>query len=1193
MVSKKIHSVWRKERSQRFAALVATFVIVGSGLPVVWKIGPVDLGTALPLVIYSVFLTFLGARYTVGLCWVALATVNMPILFTTGDARWDAIRNGLFVSVGALAIAWAHRQQRMRLQQRARARRRLVGRVKSRAKQLQRTGSELRLAVQRSETAHRTLLEHLPVHVLQKDLDGRFIFVSQSFSSLLGREIDDILGKTDHDFYDEAIATKFRHDDLRVTRDGKIVDDIERTQLPDGTIAYMQVRKAPLRDVTGTIVGVQGIFWDVTEALSGRKQLQRIESWAHALIQAALDAVLIVDVEGRVLEVNPAVETILGYHQQGQEHPPLGEIMRAATNALVTTESGAIRLPDTGEETPISSEPSRTKERRAQDNASRNQGDKSSGSDSSDPVLLNRLLKQATGRRIEVRLRRPDDTWFDAEISAHPLVVENSSGWAIFIRDITRRKRSVSELQAAKEAAERANMAKSEFVANVSHELRTPLTGIVGLHELLERSHLDDQQREYIALARNSSDNLLALIDALLDFSKIEAHRLELECEEFDLLECVESAAVALAARAQLRGLELVIDCAPNLPSRVIGDRQRVRQVLLNLIGNAIKFTQRGDICVRVELDESAPTLSAADPTNAQPHPEKSDSSISDTRKSGAEVTGSAPTGSAWIRFSVIDAGIGIAEETQAVIFEAFRQADSSTTRRYGGTGLGLAICRELVHLMDGTISVASVPQQGSTFTFTLPMQVTQWGSVGPTTNDELAQTNSGSMKVALVAQSTLWQQVLARDLKTLGCEVVCMDVPQLLAREPKPLFSAGNHTVIVADYRELLNQQPSSLPVVARIVLTVPLAFARPSQTPAWLRHADYHWLQRPICRDELQRVLSDDVGDEHPSRRFELEKQPPATRAADILLVEDSPINQTVLQGILHQLGHTVTLAQNGREAIGKCASKRYDVVLMDIQMPEVDGLEATRQIRAHEQAIGAQNAYIIALTAHAMPSDREQSRAVGMNGFLVKPIPLETLRQAILAVPLLHVENADLSATGPGLAETSTASMFIKLEDLSVSPKSSEGLGSTELHAATGESTHHSTDMGTEAVHDWTIDEWPSFEDVVELLGGNTALAHEVIELLSLEAKRLVTMFAQASEAHDQKEARRAVHTLKSNFRSVGLFEAADLAGRFEVWAQASNWLAMDQHLYELEQCIDHVITWCRSVLTLKRKDSADLG
>ncbi len=355
------------KRSGSFAALTATISILLSIIPVLLHVGPTDLGTALPLVIFAVFLTFLGASYSYRLCWVVIFAVALPVMTNEGEASWDAVRNALFVAVGAVAIAWAHRQQRLRLQKRARVRRKLVGRVKSRARELQQTGSELRLAVERSETAHRTLLEHLPVHVLQKDIDGRFVFVSQSFSKLLGRPVEEILGKTDYEFYDRAIADKFRKDDLRVTRDGLNVDDVERTQQPDGTIAFMQVRKAPLRDASGSIIGVQGIFWDVTETLSGRLQLQRIESWARALIQAALDAVLIVDIDGRVLEVNPAVATILGYQPEGGEHPPLGNIMRLAATELATTDSGPIRLRESDED----------------------------HLKAGDPVLLNRLLKRA------------------------------------------------------------------------------------------------------------------------------------------------------------------------------------------------------------------------------------------------------------------------------------------------------------------------------------------------------------------------------------------------------------------------------------------------------------------------------------------------------------------------------------------------------------------------------------------------------------------------------------------------------------------------------------------------------------------------------------------------------------------------------------------------------------------------------
>ncbi len=1114
MIDKGFRHMWLRERSQRFAAVTASIAILASIVPVLLSIGPRDLGTALPLVVYAVFLTFVGAAYSYRLCWVVVFAVLLPIFIAQGEEAWDAVRNALFVSVGALALARAHRQQRLRLQQRARIRRKLVGRVKSRARELQQTGSELRLAVERSETAHRTLLEHLPVHVLQKDIDGRFVFVSQSFSQLLGKTVEEVLGKTDYDFYDAIIADKFRKDDLRVVRDGLIVDDVERTQQPNGTIAFMQVRKAPLRDPKGTIIGVQGIFWDVTETLSGRMQLQRIESWAHALIQAALDAVLIVDIDGRVLEVNPAVATILGYQQQGGEHPPLGDIMRLSASDVAVTETEPVPLRTADEE----------------------------HLPAGDPVLLNRLLQRATGRRIEVRLKRPDNSWFDAEISAHPLVVENSSGWAIFIRDITRRKKSVAELQTAKEAAERANMAKSEFVANVSHELRTPLTGIVGLHELLERSALDDQQREYLALARNSSDNLLALIDALLDFSKIEAHRLQLEHEPFDLVECVESAANSLAARAQLRGLELVIDCDPQLPTQVIGDGGRVRQILLNLIGNAIKFTERGDIQVRV----------APDPLAA--HDE------------------GMPSETCSIRFDVIDAGIGMTPETQAVIFEAFRQADSSTTRRYGGTGLGLAICKELVHLMGGTISVASEPHRGSTFSFRIPMKVTSAHADGRGDAEQTRHsipsserpTVEGNAQIALVASGSLWRDVLMRDLQFQGYKVTCLEVPQLLSREPKQLFVAGNHTIVLADYRELLQHQPTSLPVVARVVLVVPMAMARPSQKPAWLKHAEVRWLQRPVSRSELRRALSDEeqaaAGNATNADVLSI-----PTRSADVLLVEDSPINQTVLQGILVQLGHTVSLARNGAEAVDRCERQQFDVVLMDIQMPEVDGLEATRRIRARESELGRTPTHIFALTAHAMPSDREQSRAAGMNGFLVKPIPMESLRRALATVPHLTGDEHSTASSSSGPADP-TASPAASVANRAVSPAGDLAVSLKAIEAELN------------SIHP---DRW---RDIERNIGGNSQLAREIVGLLMTEVPRLWKELQANLETRQAREVRRAAHTLKSNLRNVALLESAEIFGACEVAAQHEQWPAIQAMQPALAHVVDGLIHWCERMHAL---------
>lgn len=1079
MVTRKIRGMWQRERSRRFVVWTSAAVMLLSGLPIILGIGPASFVAMIPLLVCAVMMSLVGTRHRLWLAAFAIVAILLPLVFVDSEIRPELLRSGLFSAIGVLAIAWANRQQRQRLQRRARARRRLVGRVKNRAKELKRTGSELRQAVERSEVAQRTLLEHLPVHVLQKDLAGRFTFASQSFCKLLNREMKDVLGRTDYDFYHRPIADKFREDDQRVTRHGTIVDDVERTELPDGSIAYMQVRKAPLRDSQGNIIGVQGIFWDVTEARRGKKELERIESWARALIQAALDAVLIVDVSGQVLETNPAVGTILGYQRQPEDrYPLLSEIMRTAESEIALTDSGTFGLLTNNDLA-----------------ASERFENSQFASGGPTRESLNRLLEQATGKRIELRLQRHDDSWFDAEISAHPLVVENSTGWAIFVRDITRRKRSVRELQDAKEAAERANSAKSEFVANVSHELRTPLTGIVGLHELLERSNLDEQQREYVGLARSSSHTLLSLIDALLDFSKIEAHRLELESEPFDLVECIESAAISLAARAQLRGLELVIDCDPQLPSLVIGDAQRVRQVILNLVSNAIKFTPRGEIRLRAIWEK--PTL---------------------------------------VRFEVIDTGIGISDENQAVIFEAFRQADSSTTRRYGGSGLGLAISRELINLMGGSISVRSKLNEGSTFAFSLAFKLPRPSDDPPRQIETRKFSALNGTKVVVVAKPAFWRDVLQRDLESIGCDVQLNTFQQLLAREPSSLFLAGNRTTIIVDYRQLLSFQPVILPVVSRIVLTMPMAIARPAQTPDWLKHADFAWLPRPAPRSELVRILTAAFN----SPNIESLQNSPHTKSAaqaKILLVEDSPINQTVLRGMMEQLGHCVTLACNGEEAVRMCNASEFDAVLMDIQMPEVDGLEATRRIREWECQYDRRPAHIIALTAHAMPSDREQARAVGMNGFLVKPISIEVLRQAIAAVQ---------AKANPWIGVAVNAPDTIFPSDSSVK------------------------------------DIRPNWEEIEKILGGNAQLAREVVDLMRFESVRLFELLCDNCAMRNVREARRAAHTLKSNLRNLALNDVAALAGKIEKMVLDEEWNLLDEQLKRLDAEIEAVVKWCKAML-----------
>lgn len=932
------------------------------------------------------------------------------------------------------------------------------------------------------ESDRRALLEHLPVHVVQKDEQGRFTFVSKSFCQLLQREYRDIIGKTDFDLFSQSSAKKFIEDDQRVMSTGEVFNDVERTQLPSGQMSYMQVRKAPLLAANGSIVGVQGIFWDVTEEFTSRKELQRIESLAHALINAALDAVLIVDADGRILKANPASETILGYTQnQVATHPLLGSIMHTTIEVSPTRATDAH---DSGTRY----------ERRAH---------------------LSDILKAATGRRIEARLRRSDESWFDAEISAHPLDVEGLQNWALFIRDITKRKRAEQELRSAKEAAEHANATKSEFVANVSHELRTPLTGIIGLHELLGNSELDDRQRSYLDLARVSSTNLLTLIDDLLDFSKIEAGHVDIEAIPFALDECVEEAANSLAARAQLRGLELLIDLELGDHNQKIGDPHRIKQVLLNLVGNAIKFTEKGDIRIRVV---QLPLETDADPSQPM------------------------------TRFEVHDSGIGIPQEQREIIFEAFRQADASTTRRYGGTGLGLTICRELVTKMHGQIGITNSLEldgrvrPGTCFYFEVPLANAGSGASLP-----LADTSS---LVLVAAQECPWRTLLCREIRALGFSLHITSPELLSLRQPAGLFAAGNNTIVVGDFRELNTQRWTTAPVVRKWILLSPLVNSQPPNLPAWLQHAQVDWVSRPVSRQRLSQALSVLEQGTNSSNATTIDAMN-QTRSADVLLVEDSPVSQIVLKDMLQSLGHRVTLASNGREAIEACQAKFYDVVLMDIQMPDIDGLEATRAIR--EQEAGTeQRQCIIALTAHATASDRAQCEAASMNGFLVKPISLERLNQAV---------NEVISAQGMGQPEFA-ATDHIETDER---PKTNSGSSAQRLL---------SVEQAMKNAPDWPA--------LVALMHGNQSLLSDVLSLLIREAPRLAREFQQGLKESNLSQTRRAVHTIKSNVRYVGLLELGEYMQWLEYQARDQQAAILNKHAENLDALTNAVAVWAETLL-----------
>jgi PAS domain S-box-containing protein len=873
-----------------------------------------------------------------------------------------------------------------------------------------------------------SLVEINPTAIVTVDRDGSVRSWNLAAEELFGYSRDEAIGRN----LDDLVVGRgdLRREAVRyeqVLREGRFHTVTQRARR-DGTLADVELIVVPVIE-EGEPTGYLVIYHDIS-------QLQRQKQYYESLLEVSPTAIVTVDPDHKVTSWNPAAEKLFGYSRQ--------EAIGREVDSLVAN-SEAVHP---------------------------------------EAVRLNRQT-EAGEVRLTTRRTRKDGSLVDVDVRAAPIRVgDRMVGLYALYHD-------VSELQRAREQAESAAQAKSAFLAMMSHEIRTPMNAVIGMTGLLLGTDLTPEQRNYAEVIRSSGEALMAIIDEILDFSKIEAGRLELERRPFDLRNCVESALELVAASASVKGLDLAYLFDQGLPGAIVGDETRLRQILINLLNNAIKFTDTGEVVVSVDGE----ALESGEGETAREYK---------------------------LHFAVRDSGIGIPQDRLSRLFESFSQVDASTTRRYGGTGLGLAISKRLCELMGGTIWAESRIGEGSAFHFTI--QAEQAPALVPA-HEHGAPPQLHGRRVLIVDDNATNRHILVRQAESWG--MLARDTPSP-ARALEWIRRGDPFDLAILDMQ---------MPEMDGVTLAEEIGRYRDAhELPLVMLTSLGSWgelregvefaasLTKPIKPSQLYDTLMSVFGATRADVQAPAPREGPVGQLAErmplrILVAEDNVVNQQLALLLLKKLGYQADVAADGLEALRALERAPYDVVLMDVQMPTMDGLEATRRI--HQQWPEGQRPHVIAATANAMQEEREACLAAGMDNYLSKPIRMEELAAALRRC------RPRVAPWRPATAwEASVGAQAPPDGELRGQPRSA-GV----LHP-------------------------PALERLMQTIGDDRGLLAALIDTFLDDVPRLVDGARQGLQQGQADEVRRAAHTLKSNGATFGAIRFSELSRELEALARSGT-------------------------------------